>query len=59
MPILKPYDGRSPNSIDILGKFVNLFFFWQILGGDSSLKVSFHCLLVDNDPVHRLAEVRR
>ena len=54
----KPYNGRSPNSIVTMGKFINFCFFWQILGGDNSLKVSFHCLLVDNHPVHRLTEVR-
>ena len=31
VPILKPYDRRSPNSIVIIGKFVNLVFFGKFL----------------------------
>ena len=41
VPILKPYDGRSPNSIVIMGKFVELDGFFLHILGDDSLNVKF------------------
>ena len=56
VPILNPYNGRNPNSIVIMGKFVGMVNFAHSIRGSLTVVFSF---LVDNHPIHRLAEVRR